>query len=247
MGILLIPFVMSSGQEIPTTEEKLAKCRREGSVIVGEFQQIYDLDPAILEAGFCNHFGDWIPAIPTIPSYNNFPPNIDEHGNKIIYVGGATHYNPTVIEEAATNLGIDLSVCFDGTAVMFGKPIGQPFPYSFVWARVIGGDPNWLKLCVADSVSREDAFYHIDKRYLGNALEVGALTAQEWGMIVITPDGKEVAERTLYQVEVEVYFGDEPPAEGEGIRVHYSDWWESTVRFGRNGQVYPYPPPGWGD
>lgn len=205
-------------------------------VVVGEFDNANTIDLQSLEEGYCNHYGVWIYGRPHPNSYYTPAPSTTSEGIPIIYTGGATYYGPGVMESSAATNGVDLGDCVDGTAVMYGRPISEGFPYPYVWARVVGTS-EWSKLCVADSVDSEDMYYHVHTSGFGNGLEVGARIASLWGMIELSADGSTVVDSIKSQVQIEFYFGNSPPPE-EVLLVSYFDWWSRNVRFLKDGDVY---------
>jgi len=136
-------------------------------------------------------------------------------------VGNATYYAPWSMEATANIRGMSLDGFLDGVSLMSPADIGET-----VWIRRPNHDWEGPFL-VADCAQGNDIWPAI--YYKREIIEVGFVTAVNWGLARLTNTGWEAIG---WRVEnVQVWKGETRPTGDIGEPVHYPDWWLWQVEW----------------
>jgi hypothetical protein len=187
---------------------------------IGQFSFRGDL--SLLKNGYCDFRDRWIPGLITDASYRRPAP---QH-----IIGNVVWYNPGVMESVAQGKNIDLASYVDGIALMSVGDVGQT-----VWLKRPGG--SWEGPFIVIDCSAQ---YHMFSSvyYGGEVAEIGFKTAERWGMVHLTPEGKIDTSSIQWNLnDVEVFKGGSPP-DAQSQPVHYVSWWKEQTKF-TNGLGFP--------
>lgn len=193
---------------------------RHNCIKIGQFS--YKGDRSLLDNGYCDFRDRWIPGVITQESYERPAP---DH-----IIGNVVWYNPGVMEQVASGKDIDLSRYVDGVSLMSVADVGQT-----VWLKRPGG--SWEgPFIVIDCSALLHMFSNI--YYGGEVAEIGFKTAQSWGMVELTPEGKVDPNGAQWSLSnIEVFKGSSPPG-AESQPVQYVEWWKEHTKF-TNGLGFP--------
>ncbi len=212
--ILVIALLVLTNTVLPQDS------RKDNCIEIGQFSFKGDL--SLLENGYCDYRGRWIPGLITDESYRRAAP--------VHILGNIVWYNPGVMEQVASGKNIDLSSYVDGVSLMSVADVGQT-----VWLKRSGG--SWEGPFIVIDCS---ASYHMFSNvyYGGEVAEIGFKTAQSWGMVSLTVEGKIDRSNVQWNLSnVEVYKGNSPP-DGQSKPVRYVEWWMQHTKF-TNGLGFP--------
>ena len=178
--------------------------------------------PRLLEKGYCDHMGYWIPGYISNDFYWN--QRVDH------FVTRALWQSEGQIELTAAQKGIDIQTAgfADGVAVPWYIPARE---FASVWLKRPESDWEQMPFLALDCPRQEHQYHHV--MIMDSGIELGYRTAEAWGLIEAAMNGQGYG---LYGVEVCIgnlnKCAEEP--------VDLGSWYEQNARFKVGSGIYSF-------